>query len=286
MTVLWSCQEERNVDEGMHFESSIPSAIEQLQSTNTQNAAIEELIPTPSQDVSQSMVNPTPDASVVNQCFEKYGPDWCAGIDFQKTFVVRTNGCPVEITATVDMCWDGPGYPNNFYFVVKKYTITGFWKDPNNPECVEFVNRIIELIWSNDPISKVILDNLIRDAILEAELNWDSAFVDWFWSNSAPTYCQTPNPDAHTVIEYYNGFCGQWCLSYEENENGEIKFIPVKLKCGRLCCVRRSTFCVDLHTDKMVRETTIENLEDCTYEEPDPYPGCVFLGECIESCDH
>ena len=290
MTVLWGCQEERNVDESAHFEGFIPSAIEQSKSTNVQNAALEELIPTPLLDASQSKVNPTPDASVVNECFEEYGPDYCAEVNLKKTFVVRTNGCPVKVTATYDMCWIDPA-KKNFVFVVKEYDVAPIHVDNSNPECVDFINTLIQHLikWYiyKDELSRIIIDNLIRDAILEAELNWDSAFIEWFWSNSPPPHCQGPNHDANTVIEYYNGFCGQWCLGYEENENGEIiKIIPVKLKCGRLCCVRRSTFCKDVHTDEMVRETTIENLEDCTYEEPDPYPGCYFLGECIESCDH
>jgi len=288
MTVQWSCQEERNVDESVHFERAIPAAIEQLKTLSTQSATTDELS-TPSQDAPQSMVKPANDASVLNECFDEYGPEFCYG-DFTKTFVVRTKGCPVKITATWTYCYENIDSPNTI-FVVKEYNISFVEYDPNNSECVEFfdtlISHIIEAVLNGEDLSKVIVDNLIRDFVFRAELKWDSAFIDWYWSYSPPPSCQNPNPDANTIVEYYDGNCGQWCLSFIKDQSGEIKkLVPVKLKCGKLCCVRRSTFCEDLHTNEMVRETTIEALETCTYQEPDPYPGCLFLGECLESCDH
>jgi len=281
---MWSCHTEQSTP------ASSPTKVDLLHSDALKKASPEQIIYTLKQfaaaeGVEFSIASPTSDESAFNECFEKYLPNSteCVG-EYTSTFTVRSYGCPVKIKATWTPCFEDFYGSGNIVFVVKEYTISFVYIDRSNQECSDLVDTLIKYYndyQRGDVIKKILFDKLIRDLFFQAELNWDEEFIKTIGLNN----CQNPNTDGKTIIEYYKGFCEQWCLKFIRDENGNlIKFYPLKLTCGRLCCVRRSEFCYDIDKEEIVRETTIQDLEPCTYEEPDPYPGCDFLGDCRATC--
>ncbi|KXK40204.1 MAG: hypothetical protein J5I52_12555 [Saprospiraceae bacterium] len=198
----------------------------------------------------------------------------CLG-PYQQTYVIDYQGCPITVVAKIYICPDLE--TGGTYFVTgENFTFNYPWL--LDPECDSLFGQILSLWWQQDFDG---LNNFLDALNYDLETAWEAAFVNQFITNSPSKsyFCDLPQLDANIIVDNYKGSCFRRCFNYSSKEGLTWQDI----RCGYGCCKRTSIYCIDRATGQLESTTSVEIVKECQYN-PGPYPGCVYLSQCTESC--
>ncbi len=200
---------------------------------------------------------------------------FCEG-PFEETYTVFYGGCPFEVTGEVSFCSDL--ITGNTYMLMGEVTGANDQAFLDG-HCMDIMTDWLDL-WHQG--KKEELADSIDTWKYALEQAWERNFVEQYIlkNPSGAYYCTNPNIDLNVIVDNYKGVCYQKCISYDSDRGLSWKDI----RCGFGCCKRTTDYCVDPTTNQLVSNTTIEVITECSYDDPEPYPGCMYLSECRETC--